>query len=69
MLVLEKQMSLSQRTGRAFSLCYADVNDLKHVNDTLGHGEGDKLIQSGTDILKDAIRSSDSICRVGGMSL
>ncbi len=66
MVMLEKEMNLGRRGNHIFSLCYADINDLKFVNDTLGHNEGDKLIQAGTDIIKDVIRNSDSVCRVGG---
>lgn len=48
-----------------FQIAVVDINDLKIVNDTYGHEYGDKLIQSGTAILK-KVWESDFIYRVGG---
>ncbi len=44
----------------------ADLDGLKLVNDTLGHKEGDNYLQASASVLRDALRSSDIICRVGG---
>lgn len=58
-----------QISGAAYtpvSLVFADIDNLKHVNDTYGHEAGDDLILSITKIIRSNIRSSDIICRWGG---
>jgi diguanylate cyclase (GGDEF)-like protein/PAS domain S-box-containing protein len=44
----------------------ADLDGLKLVNDTLGHAEGDRYLQTGSLLLKSALRTSDILARVGG---
>ena len=48
------------------SIIMADVNGLKTVNDTLGHPNGDKLLINCAQILKNSLRTSDILARVGG---
>ncbi|MGB4660468.1 MAG: HD domain-containing phosphohydrolase [Mobilitalea sp.] len=48
------------------SVIMGDINGLKMINDTLGHGEGDKLIVSIADILLKCCRDSDILARTGG---
>jgi diguanylate cyclase (GGDEF)-like protein len=43
-----------------------DLDGLKLINDTIGHAEGDQYLKAGADLLKSAIRSSDTLARVGG---
>lgn len=44
-----------------------DVNDLKYVNDNLGHQRGDELIVGSADIIKNAVESEDgAVFRIGG---
>jgi len=53
---------------RMFPLCIviADVNDLKTVNDTLGHEAGDNLIRLAARIILNAFREEDIVARIGG---
>jgi diguanylate cyclase (GGDEF)-like protein/PAS domain S-box-containing protein len=44
----------------------ADLDGLKLVNDTVGHAEGDRYLQAGAELLKNNLRSSDVLARVGG---
>ena len=44
----------------------ADLDGLKLVNDTMGHNTGDKLLQSCAAVLKESLRQSDILARVGG---
>jgi diguanylate cyclase (GGDEF)-like protein/PAS domain S-box-containing protein len=44
----------------------ADLDGLKLVNDTIGHAEGDRYLQTGAEILKNTLRTSDILARVGG---
>lgn len=48
------------------SLVFLDIDGLKTVNDTLGHGSGDQMIMTIVDLIKSKIRKSDVICRWGG---
>src|SRR5919198_264166 len=43
-----------------------DDDDFKRVNDVYGHGAGDEILRSLADTLKDAVRTSDVVYRLGG---
>jgi len=45
---------------------FIDMNNLKFINDRYGHQEGDRSIIETASIIKNNLRSSDIICRVGG---
>ncbi|HNX57473.1 MAG TPA: GGDEF domain-containing protein [Spirochaetota bacterium] len=62
----EHQRVLSKRMGKGFLLFYADMDNLKMINDRYGHNDGDRAIRAVADILKSAFRRSDIISRVGG---
>jgi diguanylate cyclase (GGDEF)-like protein len=47
-------------------LFYLDVDDFKHINDTFGHQEGDKVLKEVVKLFKSTLREVDSICRIGG---
>jgi diguanylate cyclase (GGDEF)-like protein len=49
-----------------FSVFYLDLDGLKKVNDSLGHEAGDEVLCAVSRRLKDAIRKSDTIARIGG---
>lgn len=55
-------------TGRNLPLCLimGDVNNLKLVNDALGHSEGDRLLVAVAQILKKSCRKEDIVVRFGG---
>ena len=44
----------------------ADVDDLKAVNDTLGHDRGDELLKRAAGVIRGQFRSTDVVARVGG---
>ena len=52
--------------GKKALVCYADMDNLKMVNDKFGHDEGDFSLRTIAAILTDAFRSSDVIGRLGG---
>lgn len=64
--ILEKQMTLASRFHQSLTICFIDVDKLKKVNDTLGHSEGDLLLKRTANFLKENIRETDYICRIGG---
>lgn len=62
----EQLMKIASRTKNRLTLVFADVDDLKSINDTWGHGEGDKALVETATFLKTVFRESDIIARVGG---
>lgn len=64
--MLEKIHELANRHNTAFSIAYIDINNLKHINDTLGHSYGDDLIKAVASCIIKEIRTSDIFIRLGG---
>ncbi len=54
------------RDKEDFSVCFADLDKLKYVNDNFGHACGDEYILTTTSVLRDHFRKEDIICRIGG---
>jgi diguanylate cyclase (GGDEF)-like protein len=57
---------ISQRENKVFSLLFFDLDKFKHINDTFGHAEGDKVLKIFSKLLLHHFRSSDVIARLGG---
>lgn len=51
---------------RPFGLMHVDLDYFKAVNDTLGHAAGDHVLKVASQVLLDAVRSGDTVARVGG---
>jgi diguanylate cyclase (GGDEF)-like protein len=66
MTLAEQQIKMANRLDRELLLISADLDDLKVINDTFGHQEGDRALIDVAVILKDTFRSSDIIARIGG---
>jgi len=60
------ELSRARRTGHSFSLMYLDLDNFKHVNDTLGHHAGDSLLRTVGAELRAATRGTDVVARLGG---
>ncbi len=56
----------SRRSGQGMVVVYLDLDDFKIVNDTFGHGVGDRLLVEVARRLRATIRASDLAARVGG---
>lgn len=56
----------ARRYGNRACVMMVDLDDLKEINDTLGHPEGDELIRRAAECLSHAVRESDIIARPGG---
>jgi diguanylate cyclase (GGDEF)-like protein/PAS domain S-box-containing protein len=54
------------RTGHLVAVVYADIDDFKSVNDSLGHAAGDQLLRTIARRLDAALRASDTAARLGG---
>ena len=63
---LEQSINRAQRNREKFALFFIDLDQFKEVNDTFGHGYGDKLLQSVSLKLKDVLRENDILARLGG---
>ena len=66
MLLADQQWKHVQRTGRDLLLFMIDLDELKYINDTFGHDQGDKALQDFATILTRTFRDSDIIARFGG---
>src|SRR4030042_1839881 len=62
----EQQVKLSNRTKKGILLIFADLDDLKKINDEFGHIEGDQALIDTAAILKSTFRDSEIIARIGG---
>jgi diguanylate cyclase (GGDEF)-like protein/PAS domain S-box-containing protein len=65
-VLTEQQVLVAERINHSVLLFFIDVDGLKHINDTLGHGAGDKVLIGLAEILKCTFRESDIISRIGG---
>ena len=54
------------RSGRKLALLLLDMDNFKHVNDSLGHPVGDLLLQAVAARLKEAAHTEDTVARLGG---
>ncbi len=59
-------LKMAKRQKSKTFLFYADVDRFKHINDTYGHSEGDKVLVDIAKILNKSFRESDIIARIGG---
>jgi diguanylate cyclase (GGDEF)-like protein/PAS domain S-box-containing protein len=64
--LVEQLLKLSKRQKKGMFMLYADIDNLKEINDTRGHKEGDTLIIDTANILKMNYRDSDIVARIGG---
>ena len=65
-LLADEQVKLALRSKRGFWLLVMDLDQLKKVNDTYGHPEGDNAIRRAAQLIQSAFRKSDIVSRVGG---
>ena len=63
---IEQAITLASRHHTQLAVLYLDLDNFKHINDSLGHATGDKLLQSVTKRLKECVRDSDTVSRQGG---
>jgi diguanylate cyclase (GGDEF)-like protein/PAS domain S-box-containing protein len=69
-LAFESQLAQSlrgcQRENRQLALMLIDLDNFKNINDTLGHQIGDQLLQDVALRLRECVRASDLVARIGG---
>jgi diguanylate cyclase (GGDEF)-like protein/PAS domain S-box-containing protein len=59
-------LALAQRRGSPVTVLFLDLDDFKKVNDSLGHGEGDRLLIAAAERFLACARSADTVARLGG---
>ncbi|RJQ42512.1 MAG: GGDEF domain-containing protein [Nitrospiraceae bacterium] len=62
----EDHLKMARRLNKGLSLLYADFDNLKLINDTLGHDTGDTALYETAGILKACFRESDIVARISG---
>jgi len=68
MAIAERQLKIGHRTGRGIVLFFMDIDGMKQINDSFGHGEGDRALKRMAKALKMTFRDSDVIARLGEAS-
>jgi diguanylate cyclase (GGDEF)-like protein len=63
---MDRLLSHSPRTGTQMGALFIDLDDLKAINDTYGHGVGDAVIVQVAERLRDQVRSGDLVARLSG---
>lgn len=63
---LEIEEARCRRFGDPACIVAIDLDDLKHVNDTLGHQAGDALLVKAAGIIRETVRQHDIVARTGG---
>ncbi|AJD33062.1 GGDEF domain-containing protein [Clostridium sporogenes] len=63
---LYREIELAKINKENLTIGFADVNNLKYINDNYGHITGDYVLITLCNIIKDNIRKSDFIFRYGG---
>ena len=63
---LSRMMAFAERYQAPGSVVYFDVDGLKEINDSLGHGAGDAVLGHLAEVLVRKVRASDIVGRLGG---
>lgn len=63
---LEHALTDAKRNEQRLAVAFLDLNDFKTINDSLGHGIGDRVLQEIAVRLRDSLRVEDTVARFGG---
>ena len=63
---IEGAIASARRRGTLIALLFLDLDDFKRINDTLGHGVGDAVLQLAARRLESVVRDSDTVSRHSG---
>jgi diguanylate cyclase (GGDEF)-like protein len=61
-----REIARCARSGRGFCLLMMDLDDLKAINDRLGHYHGDRVLRGVGEVIADGVRRIDTAARYGG---
>jgi diguanylate cyclase (GGDEF)-like protein len=62
----ESALASAKRREHSLAILLIDLDNLKHVNDTLGHDAGDDLLVGVSNTMKAVVRGMDTVARTGG---
>ncbi len=62
----DQSMALARRHNKQMGMLFIDLDNFKHINDTLGHSRADRILESLAKKLLSCVRASDTVCRHGG---
>lgn len=65
-LLADQAFRLAQRSHLPFSVMFVDVDDLKLINDEMGHAAGSTLLAETAELLRSKFRETDVVGRIGG---
>ncbi len=66
LMLAHQQLKIARRTQQGSVLFFADLDDMKRINDTYGHPEGDRALSEAAAVLRATFRDSDILSRIGG---
>ena len=62
----DAEASRCQRYGHHIAVAFLDLDDFKHLNDSRGHGAGDRALKAVAVALQSTLRTTDYVARLGG---
>ena len=65
-LELEQAIHRAERQEQQFAIYFIDLDQFKHINDSLGHDIGDRILVKTSERLKQIARNEDTVSRLGG---
>jgi diguanylate cyclase (GGDEF)-like protein len=65
-LLAEHALRMARRGQAPISVLFIDLDDLKQINDSYGHGIGSRALEQTGELLKKTFRESDIVGRIGG---
>ncbi|NRF68051.1 EAL domain-containing protein [Aquincola sp. S2] len=63
---IEQSISQARRNDAQVALLFVDLDHFKNINDSLGHGAGDRLLVAVAERLQHCLREGDTVARLGG---
>ncbi len=64
--ILEREIERLHAEGGTSAVLFADLDQFKYINDTLGHAAGDRLLVKAAELLREHLRRDDAVGRFGG---
>jgi diguanylate cyclase (GGDEF)-like protein len=61
-----RELAQAARSGTSIGVAVIDLDDLKQINDSMGHDAGDRILRETADRMRAALRGGDVLARLGG---